>query len=256
MPIEAPIHTNEANLPRVLNAGLPVILIFWRRDCAPCEQLTPILERLAKTYAGSALIARINVADEPGLARRYEVNQLPTLLFFKDGQLLARGIGAAGERELAGWLDYLTRGGPRPAPPSGPSIPLSGASAGAGPERVRPEPPPSRAGEGTGQPIVLTDATFDQVIRNSRLPVLVDFWAAWCGPCKMIAPAVAQLAREFAGRAVVAKLNVDENPQTAGRFGIMSIPTLLIFRNGRVVDQIVGAQPIDVLRQRLARQVG
>ncbi|MGQ9490828.1 MAG: thioredoxin [Anaerolineae bacterium] len=104
--------------------------------------------------------------------------------------------------------------------------------------------------------MILTDATFDQVVRNSRQPVLVDFWAAWCGPCKMIAPAVAQLAREFAGRAIVAKLNVDENPQTAGRFGIMSIPTLLIFRNGRVVDQIVGAQPPDVLRQRLARHVG
>lgn len=256
MPIEAPIHTNEANLPRVLHAGLPVVLIFWRRECAPCEQVTPILERLAKVYAGRALIAKINVTDEPGLAQRYEVDRLPALLFFKDGQLLARGVGAAGERELAGWLDYLTRGGPRPAPPSGPSSPLYGASTRTGPERGRPEPPPARSTEGAGQPVVLTDATFDGVVRNSRQPVLVDFWAAWCGPCKMIAPAVAQLAREFAGRAVVAKLNVDENPQTAGRFGIMSIPTLLIFRNGKVVDQIVGAQPIDVLRQRLARQVG
>ncbi len=256
MPIEAPIHTNEINLPRVLQAGLPVLLVFWRRECAPCEQLASALERLAKAYAGRALIAKINVTDEPGLVQRYAVDQLPALLFFKDGQLLARGAGAAGERELIGWLDYLTRGGPRPAPPSGPSVPVHAASAHAGPGRARPEAAPPRTGEGAGQPIVLTDATFDQTIRNSRQPVLVDFWADWCGPCKMIAPAVAQLAREFAGRAVVAKLNVDENPQTAGRFGIMSIPTLLIFRNGRVVDQIVGAQPIEVLRQRLARQVG
>ena len=90
---------------------------------------------------------------------------------------------------------------------------------------------------------------------RTRLPVLVDFWATWCGPCRTIAPAVADLAREFAGRAVVAKLNVDENPQTARQFDVMSIPTLLIFRDGVVADQIVGAQPAATLRARLARQV-
>ena len=85
--------------------------------------------------------------------------------------------------------------------------------------------------------------------------VVVDFWAVWCGPCKMIAPHVAALAKEFAGRALVGKLNVDENPRTAGQYGIMSIPTLLIFSGGKVVDQIVGAQPAAALRQRLERHV-
>ena len=75
----------------------------------------------------------------------------------------------------------------------------------------------------------------------------------WCGPCRMVAPSVEQLAREFDGRAVVGKLNVDENPAVAGRYNIMSIPTLLIFKNGAVVDQIVGAQPLEALRQRLVR---
>ena len=103
--------------------------------------------------------------------------------------------------------------------------------------------------------MVLTDANFDQVIRQSTGPVLVDFWAVWCGPCKMIAPHVAAMAQEFAGRAVVGKLNVDENPQVAGQYGIMSIPTLLIFSDGKVVDQIVGVQPAQVLRQRLTRHV-
>ena len=88
---------------------------------------------------------------------------------------------------------------------------------------------------------------------SGKLPVLVDFWAPWCGPCRMVAPSVEQLAREFDGRAVVGKLNVDENPAVAGRYNIMSIPTLLIFKNGAVVDQIVGAQPLEALRQRLVR---
>lgn len=255
MPIDAPIHVNEANLARVLGAGLPVMLVFWRRDCAPCAQLAPALDSLARRYAGRALIVKANVADEPGLARRYGVTRLPTALLMRDAQEVARAAGAAGESAWAAWLDYLT--GVRrdqPALPAGPSVSLAGAAEPAAePAQARRATPPAEGN--AGQPITITDATFDELLRRSQLPVLVDFWAAWCGPCKMIAPAVADLAREFAGRAIVGKLNVDENPRTAGRFGVMSIPTLLIFRDGKVVDQIVGAQPAQVLRQRLARHV-
>lgn len=102
----------------------------------------------------------------------------------------------------------------------------------------------------------VTEDNFEAEVIAIPGKVLVDFWAEWCGPCKMIAPAVSQLAAEFAGRAVVAKLNVDENPRTPARFSIQGIPTLLIFRNGQVVDQIVGAQSPQVLRQRLARAAG
>jgi thioredoxin 1 len=258
MAIDAPIHSNEANFARVLNAGLPVLAVFWRRDCPACDQLSLALERLAKTYAGKALVVKVNADEEAGLARRYDATDLPRLVFFKDGKEVERGTGAAAERDLAAWLDHLTGTGARPPAPAGPSTRGRGGAAGSSAQapswQAGPEPRAGTTGVKT-EPVVLTDATFAQTIRTSKVPVLVDFWAVWCGPCKMIAPHVAAMAQEFAGRALVAKMNVDENPNTAGQYGIMSIPTLLIFKDGRVVDQIVGAQPGNVLRQRLARVV-
>lgn len=89
----------------------------------------------------------------------------------------------------------------------------------------------------------LTDDSFDSDVLQSSIPVLVDFWASWCAPCKAIAPVVDGLADEYAGQVKVAKLNVDENPATPGQFGVRGIPTLILFKDGKVVDQVVGAVP-------------
>jgi thioredoxin 1 len=105
-----------------------------------------------------------------------------------------------------------------------------------------------------GKTIELTDANFDSII-NSEKPVLVDFWAEWCGPCKMIGPVVEELAGDYEGRAVVAKLNVDENPNVTARFGVRSIPTLLVFKKGQIVDKQIGAVPKSVLSSKLEAQV-
>lgn len=105
-----------------------------------------------------------------------------------------------------------------------------------------------------GKTLELNDANFDSVI-NSEKPVLVDFWAEWCGPCKMIGPVVEELAGDYEGKAVIAKLNVDENPQVTARFGVRSIPTLLVFKNGQIVDKQVGAVPKSVLASKLQAQV-
>jgi thioredoxin 1 len=110
------------------------------------------------------------------------------------------------------------------------------------------------AGTSNTKPQVVTDQTFarDVISASSSAPVLVDAWAEWCGPCRMIAPALDQLAAESGGRYKIAKLNVDENPQTSAQFQIRSIPTLLIFKNGQVVDQIIGAVPKQAIAARLA----
>ena len=101
------------------------------------------------------------------------------------------------------------------------------------------------------KPIAVTDASFTADVERSPLPVLVDAWAAWCGPCRMIAPVIDELAGEMAGRLRVAKLNVDENPATAARFSLQSIPTLLVFKGGREVDRVVGVQPKSEIVRRL-----
>lgn len=104
----------------------------------------------------------------------------------------------------------------------------------------------------------IADADFDREVveRSRQQPVLVDFWAEWCRPCLMLAPTVEQIAQEYAGRLTVVKMNVDENLRTPGRFNIRSIPTLLVFRNGEVAEQIVGAVPADHIRRAVDRVLG
>lgn len=258
-----PIHTNEQSIDRVLGAGLPVLLVWWRKDSAPSQQLDAALNSLAATYAGKLLIAKIDARDNPALVQRYSVAQLPELIFARNRDEQARVHGAASEASLRAWLESLLAGEASPTPPSGPSVALDGRPS-AEPKapsssqqaatngHARPQP----AREASGAPITLTDGTFDQIVGQSDKPVLVDFWAPWCGPCRAVAPSVEQLAQEFAGRAVVAKLNVDENPRTAQRFGITGIPALYIFEQGKVAERLVGAQPLSALRQALGRHAG
>ena len=89
----------------------------------------------------------------------------------------------------------------------------------------------------------VSDASFDQEVLKAELPVLIDFWAPWCGPCKAIAPVVAELAKEYDGKLKVVKMNVDDNPQTPSKYGVRGIPNLILFKGGQVKDQIVGAVP-------------
>lgn len=106
------------------------------------------------------------------------------------------------------------------------------------------------------KPIEITDANFQQEVLKSDKPVLVDFWAVWCGPCKMIAPVVEELAKEYEGQLKVGKLDVDNNPEVSVQFGIRSIPTLMVFKGGKVVEQIIGAVPKRNLMEKVLPHLG
>jgi len=118
--------------------------------------------------------------------------------------------------------------------------------------RERVKSPKNQEKKVLSKPVDLTDVTFKEAIQNHSL-VVVDCWAPWCGPCRFVSPIIEEIAHDYAGKIFFGKLNVDENPKVAMRYGIMSIPTLLIFKNGRLVDQIIGAMPRRMLEPRITR---
>jgi len=228
---DTPITANDASFERVvLQAPLPALVVFWSSQETPRQQLNTVLEETAREYAGQAIVVKLDVADAPQAQAQHGVDTLPQFLFFRQGKLVARAKGMPSASALRPWVEYLLERGPRP---------------------VMQKSPKEEAPAGDDHPLTVTDANFEREVLGASVPSLVDFWAAWCGPCRMVAPMVEQLAQEFAGRAVVAKLDVDANPMTAQRYGVQGIPTLILFRNGQEADRIVGAQPFHVLRQRL-----
>jgi len=243
---DAPLHSSDQSIDRVLNAGLPVILVFL--DGASSAPFDTAMKALARQEAGNMLVVQTDIKDSLQTAKRFGVGATPGLVAVKNGQ-----VHSHAERIDAGDLErharYLLGKGPRPEhakPASAPTPSGAGASSGSS---------SSTAGSKGGRTFSVTDATFDQEVMRSSLPVVVDFWAPWCGPCRMVAPVLDKLASEWAGKVKIAKVNVDENPLAAGRYGVQSIPTMLVVKDGRVIDQWAGALPEPAMRARLTKWV-
>ncbi len=228
--IDTAVTSSDLSLDRVLKAGLPVVMVFY--DDPASAELRPALDQLASQYAARALIVMLARKDAPLAASRYGVTQLPMVVTLRDGKVVSQQQGIA-TRDVGVHLAHLLGEGPQPA------------------ERApRPVQQP-----GAGRPIAVNEEGFDREVLRSDRPVLVDFWAPWCGPCRMVEPTIESLAREEAGRLKVVKVNVDENPGLAARYGAMSIPTMLVISGGREADRWVGAMPGNALRERVKRWI-
>ena len=224
MPIfDTPIHTDDSSLHKVLAQNLPVALLLVDSRQGAHAPLDDAVAKIAKKHAGELLVVRLDVAANPRVHRDYGSPATPALVTLVKGPVGRKVKSQAANvrpADVRAHVDYLLGRGPLPT--------------------AEPQTTPERPQPGTGVQQV-SDANFKQVVLNSKLPVLVDFWAPWCGPCHMIAPAIEQAARDYAGRVRVVKLNVDDSPRTAQQFQVQSIPTLITFKGGRPLRRQVGA---------------
>ena len=232
---DAPIISNDQSLDRLLASSLPVLILFWNGE-ELSDSINQAMLRLANQKAGELIVAKINKRDNPEATRRFNVSQTPLLVGIRGGNEVMRTVLMSAS-DIAKHAQYVLERMGKPAP------------------QVSEQPRPKREvrtsrGE-ENRPTHVTDATFEQMVLHAGLPVLVDFWAPWCGPCHALAPVLDRLARDFAGRIRIAKVNVDDNPHYAGLYGVQGIPTLLMFRNGQVVDRLVGVVPENYLRAKI-----
>jgi thioredoxin 1 len=222
-----PINTNDQSLDRVLANPLPVLLVLSDNGLSTPVQSS--LEQIAREEAGRLLVAKLNTSENPGAARRFGAGGGTLIVTWKGGAEQARLINPEPEQVRAAAAHVLGRG---PTPRVTQSVPR----------------PASKASAAT-HPITVDEANFRDEVLSSPIPVLVDFWAAWCGPCRMIAPTLDKFAQEYAGKLRIAKLNVDQNPRLAQLYGAHSIPLLVLFKEGKPVQQILGAHPEPSLRK-------
>jgi thioredoxin 1 len=235
MPVfDTPITTNDQSIERVLAQPLPTLLFLHSGSLSPA--FDDALKQVARTHKGNLLVVRVDLKENPGVRRGYgDLNPPAIVTRGSDNREKAR-VGSISAGDIAAYAANLLEGKPLP-------------------QKKQATGSAKASSTGQDKPVVVSDATFEKEVLQSDLPVLVDFWAEWCGPCRSIAPYIEQLAGEYADRLKVAKLDTDRNQMTAGRFGIQAIPTFIVFKNGQVVQRMSGANPT-AIRQMVAGVVG
>ncbi len=226
-----PIITTSAELDQLLKTELPVLLFVWNGESLKAD-LKKELEKAAQDNAGRILVLKIDASNAPDVAERFELGKHPVLIGWLRGETLGRR-SRPWNTDVQGMVDILL--------PHAPALPAK-------PVAEKPAAP-------NGKAVVVTDKTFEKEVIQSKLPVLVDFWAEWCGPCKQVGPILDKLAVEFAGKIRLAKVDVDANPGLTQAFRIMSIPTLMFVKNGKIVGQQAGALPEHILRDAIQQLI-
>lgn len=226
--LDMPITSDDRGLKKVLGQKQPAIVVLFDGSDKKDKPLLDAMKREAKKNAGELLVVRVDVSENPNTLAKYDHPEVPALValtpaFF--GRKIKSSAESIRPSDFRAHVDHLLNDAPLPE-----------------------ETPHQNNSNGSGskKPVKVTEATFRKEVLRSKKPVLVDFWAVWCGPCQTVAPYVDRVANEYSGKLKVAKVNVDENPRLSGQFAVQSIPTFMIFEGGQPVARIAGANPTTI----------
>jgi len=224
---DAPLQVKNGELKDLTRRNTVLLLTH---DGKIDKKLNKAVNNIARNESDLIMVTLNYIEDSEAIETLDISDAAPTLLIYEEGDEIGR-IFRAKAKQLYDYVEYLLGDGPQPD------------------NRIHTEK--ANVASRTVSPTHVTERNFKSTVLKSKQPVLVDYWAAWCGPCNTLAPVVERLAVEFDGQARVAKVNVDENPGLSRQFGVQSLPTMIIYKNGKEVDRIIGAQPENVIRRRV-----